>query len=63
METLLLRVPLLGLLVVRINGWDFFERLALMREAGISMLDALPAALDTLQAGLGGTNLRRLRGH
>lgn len=51
LETILLRVPVLGPLTVRINVRDFFESLALMLDAGISMLDALPAALDTLQVG------------
>jgi general secretion pathway protein F len=50
-EALLLRVPLLGTLMVRRNVRDFFESLALMLEAGISMLDALPAALDTIEVG------------
>ena len=50
-ETPLLRVPLLGPLTVRRNLQDFFESLALMLEAGISLLDALPAALDTLEVG------------
>lgn len=45
----LLRLPLLGALVVRCNLRDFFESLALMLEAGVSILDALPAALDTLE--------------
>ena len=51
-EALLLHVPLLGTLMVRRNVRDFFESLALMLEAGISMLDALPAALETIQIGL-----------
>ena len=51
LEPLFLRVPLLGPLIVRRNVCDFFESLALMLEAGVSMLDALPAALDTLQIG------------
>jgi general secretion pathway protein F len=50
-EPLLLRVPLFGALTVRSNLRDFFESLALMLEAGVSMLDALPVALDTLQVG------------
>ena len=51
LETLLLRVPLLGPLTVRRNLRDFFESLALMLEAGVSILDALPAALDTVEVG------------
>ena len=52
LETLLMRVPLLGPLTVRRNVRDFFESLALMLEAGMSMLDALPAALDTVEVGV-----------
>lgn len=40
-------VPLYGPIFVRSNLRDFFESLALMLEAGISMLDALPVALET----------------
>ena len=50
-ETALLRVPLLGPLTVRRNLQEFFESLALMLEAGVSMLDSLPVALDTLEIG------------
>ena len=49
--TWLLRLPLIGPLIVRRNVRDFFESLALMLEAGISMLDALPAALATIEIG------------
>jgi general secretion pathway protein F len=49
--TFLLSVPILGPLTVRSNIRDFFESLSLMLEAGMSMLDALPAALGTLQIG------------
>lgn len=52
LETLLLRVPFLGPLTVRRNVRDFFESLALMLEAGMSMLDALPAALETVEVGV-----------
>lgn len=45
----LLALPLIGSLIVRQNVRDFFETLALMLEAGVSMLDALPLALDTIQ--------------
>lgn len=48
-EALLLQVPLLGSQIVRRNVRDFFEALALMLEAGISMLDALPAALEIIE--------------
>jgi len=44
-------VPLFGPIFVRSNLRDFFESLALMLEAGISMLDALPAALETCADG------------
>ncbi len=39
--------PFKGMMARR-NRRDFLESLALMLEAGISMLDALPAALDTI---------------
>jgi general secretion pathway protein F len=42
-------LPLYGPIFVRRNLRDFFESLALMLEAGVSMLDALPAALDTVE--------------
>ena len=45
------RVPLYGRIFVRQNLRDFFESLGLMLEAGVSMLDALPIALDTVQDG------------
>ena len=48
-EAMLLQLPLLGPLRVRRNVRDFLESLALMLEAGISMLDALPAALETIE--------------
>lgn len=45
------RVPLYGRIFVRQNLRDFFESLGLMLDAGVSMLDALPTALDTVQDG------------
>ena len=45
----LLSLPVVGKLIVRQNARDFLESLALMLEAGISMLDALPLALDTIE--------------
>jgi general secretion pathway protein F len=45
------KVPFYGPIFVRRNLRDFFESLALMLEAGISMLDALPAALETVEDG------------
>ena len=44
-------VPFYGPIFVRRNLRDFFESLGLMLEAGVSMLDALPAALDTVEDG------------
>ncbi len=43
------RVPLYGTIYVRRNLRDFFESLALMLEAGLPILDALPAALETVE--------------
>ena len=45
------RVPLYGPIFVRTNLRDFFESLALLLEAGVPMLDALPAAIDTVMDG------------
>ena len=42
------RVPLYGPIFVRTNLRDFFESLALMLEAGVPMLEALPAAIETV---------------
>jgi len=44
-------LPLIGTLLVRQNIRNFLQSLALMLEAGISMLDALPLALDTIGIG------------
>jgi general secretion pathway protein F len=44
-------VPFYGPIFIKRNLRDFFESLALMLEAGISMLDALPAALDAVEDG------------
>ena len=41
------RVPVYRTIFLRTNVRDFFESLALMLEAGIPMLDALPRAIDT----------------
>ena len=41
-------ILLLGRLIVRQNVRDYFESLALMLEAGLPMLDALPLAIDTI---------------
>lgn len=44
------QLPVFKALHARRCQRDFFESLALMLEAGISMLDALPAALETIDA-------------
>jgi general secretion pathway protein F len=54
-DTLLPRIPLFGRMHVRRNARDFFESLALMLEAGLPMLDALPLAVDTVS----NTRMRR----
>ena len=48
LSELLVRVPLFGVLVVRSYVRDFYENLALMLEAGIPMLDALPRAVNSV---------------
>jgi general secretion pathway protein F len=45
------RVPLYGPIFVRINLRDFLESLALMLEAGVPMLEALPPAIETVADG------------
>jgi general secretion pathway protein F len=45
----LLALPIIGKLIIRRNVRDFFESLALMLESGVSMLEALPLALDTIE--------------
>jgi len=45
------RLPLYGPIFVRQNLRDVFESLGLMLEAGVPMLDAWPAALDTADDG------------
>jgi general secretion pathway protein F len=47
-KSFLQRVPIYGQVFVRANLRDFFESLALMLEAGVPMLEALPAAIDTV---------------
>ena len=42
------RVPIYGPIYARTNLRDFFESLALMLEAGVPLLEALPAAIDTV---------------
>jgi len=55
------RLPLYGRIFVRQNLCDFFESLALLLEAGASMLEALPAALDTVMDGAIRSELQKLR--
>lgn len=47
-ENRLMRIPLFGEMHVRRNARDFFESLALMLEAGITMFEALPQACKTI---------------
>jgi general secretion pathway protein F len=54
-------VPLYGPIFVRQNLRDFFESLGLMLEAGVSMLDALSPALDTVVDGDIRRELNKLR--
>ena len=55
------RMPLYGPISMRTNLRDFFESLALMLEAGIPMLEALPAALDAVADGDIRRELARIR--
>ncbi len=48
-DRILMRLPLFGTMLVRRNIRDFFEHLALLVEAGMPILNALPRALDTIQ--------------
>jgi general secretion pathway protein F len=52
LDHVLPQLPLFGPMYVRRRARDFFESLALMLEAGISMLDSLPAALETVENGV-----------
>jgi len=54
-------LPLYGPIAIRQNLRDFLESLALLLEAGVSMQDALPAALDTVQDAAIRRDLSRLR--
>jgi general secretion pathway protein F len=53
--------PLYGPIFVRANLRDFFESLALMLEAGVPMLEALPAAIATVIDGDIRSELTRVR--
>ena len=48
LSSMLTRLPLFGVMVVRKNVRDFYENLALMLEAGMPMFDALPIAVNTV---------------
>jgi len=60
-KSLYQRVPLYGPIFVRSNLRDFFDSLALMLEAGVPMLDALPAAIETVSDGDIRRELTRVR--
>jgi len=60
-KSFLQRVPLYGPIFVRSNLRDFFESLALMLEAGVAMLEALPVAIDTVSDGDIRRELARVR--
>lgn len=48
-DLVLMRVPLVGPMLVRRNIRDFFESLALLVEAGMPIIDALPRATATMK--------------
>ena len=48
LEKIARRIPLFGNMLVRSNIRDYFESLALMVEAGMPILQALPKALETV---------------
>jgi general secretion pathway protein F len=49
LDRILMHLPLFGTMMFRRNIRDFFEHLALLVEAGMPILDALPRALETIQ--------------
>ena len=55
------RLPLYGPIFIRQNLRDFLDSLALLLEAGLSMQDALPTALDTVQDAAMRRDLRQVR--
>jgi general secretion pathway protein F len=55
------KLPFYGPIYVRENFRDCFESLALMLDAGLPVLDALPAAVDTVEDGAIRRDLLRLR--
>lgn len=48
-NNLAMQMPLFGKMLIRSNIRDYFESLALMVEAGVPILDALPKALATMR--------------
>ena len=61
LDTLLPRLPLFGKMHLRRSARDFFESLALLLEAGVPMLDALPKAEATVQNRLLRAEFARVR--
>jgi len=55
------RIPIYGPIFVRANLRDFFESLALLLEAGVPMLEALPPAIETVSDGDIRRELTRVR--
>jgi type II secretory pathway component PulF len=55
------RMPFYGPVFVQSNLRDFFESLALMLEAGVPLLEALPAAIETVSDGDIRRELTRIR--
>jgi general secretion pathway protein F len=60
-KSLYQKVPFYGPIFVRSNLRDFFDSLALMLEAGVPTLEALPAAIDTVSDGDIRRELTRVR--
>ncbi len=48
-ENIVMQMPLFGSMLIRSNIRDFFESLALLVEAGMPILQALPKALETIR--------------
>jgi len=55
------KVPFYGSIFVRSNLRDFFDSLSMMLEAGVPMLEALPAAIETVSDGDIRRQLTRVR--
>jgi general secretion pathway protein F len=60
-ERILLRLPVFGAMHLRRNVRDFVESLALLLEAGVPILDALPKATDTMQNSIVRAEFERIR--